>query len=370
MDERILPVLRCPVAQQPLALTVLESAEVGGRRLVKTGILSCPASRLWYPVVNFVPVLLTFPTPLAQSFARRHADALAKLPGFAAPALAPMPGEASVQRTFTEEWGGLGDDVLTFVYTDDELVTLHRDVWLRMAPAEIAARTRVVNVGCGFGKESVVLARIFPEADVFAVDLNLALIAAGPGLAAQARVHPVVASLFRLPFAPASVDHVHSQGVLHHTFSTRKAFDSIAALVAPTGSLFVWLYAAEDAHVVPGFRGFLIWLYWVVSHRIGRPILSRAPAWFRNGCLYALTAVMHPLIKARSRHRESWGFRNSLHGLRDAFTPRYAHQHGFNEVIEWFEELDFEPQIQSPRRYRALTGARMLGVGVLGRRRG
>jgi len=57
-----------------------------------------------------------------------------------------------------------------------------------------------------------------------------------------------------------------------------------------------------------------------------------------------------------------------LHGLRDAFTPRYAHQHGFNEVLTWFEDAGFEPRMQSPSRYRDLIGRRLVGIGIVGRR--
>ena len=57
------------------------------------------------------------------------------------------------------------------------------------------------------------------------------------------RVHPIVASLFRLPFARRAFAHVHSQGVIHHTYSTKAAFEAISAFVRPGGSLFVWVYA-------------------------------------------------------------------------------------------------------------------------------
>ena len=367
MDLRILSTIRCPVARASLALVTIDSEQHGGRTLVRTGILYCRESRLCYPIINYVPVLLTFATRLATRFMAEHAVAFAALEGFALPALAPLPGEQSVQKTFTEEWQGLGNDDRTFAYSDAELVSLHRDVWLQCSPQEAAAVDSVLNVGIGFGKESIVLGEIFPKADVFGVDLNLSLLDAAPRLNRYPRVHPIVASLFHLPFAPRSFAHVHSQGVIHHTYSTHAAFQAIAALVRPGGSLFVWVYAQEDSHVVPGLRGALIRAYWVVSHSLGRPILSRMPAPVRNGAMLALTAVLYPFIKLSDRRSQEWHFRNTLHGLRDAFTPRYAHQHGFNEVLMWFEDAGFTPRLQSPSRYRDLIGKRLIGVGVVGR---
>ena len=367
MDLRILSALRCPVSASRLELRAIESEERDGRKVVRTGVLYCAQSKHWYPVINSVPVLLTFRTRLVNRFMADHAGSLAELPGYTAPDLPPMPGEVSVQKTFTEEWSGLGNDERTFGYSDDELISLHRDVWLRFSQAETDAVDTVLNVGCGFGKEAIVLREIFPKADVFAVDLNLSLLQAAPRLNEYDRLHPIIASLFHLPFAPRSFAHVHSQGVIHHTFSTEAAFRAISAFTRPSGSLFVWVYAQEDAHVVHGVRGTLIWLYWVVSHRLGRPILSRMPAPIRNGAMIGLTALLYPFIKLRDRRSGEWHFRNTLHGLRDAFTPRYAHQHGFNEVLGWFEDAGFEPRMQSPRRYRALIGKRLVGVGVVGR---
>jgi SAM-dependent methyltransferase/uncharacterized protein YbaR (Trm112 family) len=368
MNADIVGALRCPVSGAPLEIITIAAEPLGAHTLVRTGILFCPASKLWYPVINHVPVLLVFATALARRFAADHEAVIAGLQGYAAPHQAPMPGEVAVQRTFTEEWGGLGADERTFIYSDAELVALHRDVWLRMSEAERAAVATVADIGCGFGKEALVLAEIFPRAAIFAMDLNLALLRAGPSLDRAGRVHPVIASLFRLPLAPGSMSHVHCQGVLHHTYSTEAAFKSIAALVGAGGSLFVWVYAKEDALVVPGLRGWLIWAYWLVSHRIGRPILSRLPAPLRNLAMLVLAGIAHPLMKLRDKRGGQWRFRNTLHGLRDAFTPRHAHQHGFNEVVGWFEDASFEPRLQSPRRYRELVGRRLLGIGVMGRR--
>ena len=183
-------------------------------------------------------------------------------------------------------------------------------------------------------------------------------------------VHPIVASLFRLPFARRAFAHVHSQGVIHHTYSTKAAFDAISAFVRPGGSLFVWVYAVEDSLVVRGLRGKLIRAYWLISHHVGRPVLSRAPAMVRNSAMLALATVMYPIVKLRDRRSDEWRFRNTLHGLRDAFTPRFAHQHGFNEVLTWFEDAGFTTRLQSPSRYRDLIGKRLIGVGVVGRRSG
>ncbi len=368
MDLALLPLLRCPISGGSLGLKMITPGRSADGDGVETGILTSSVSRTWYPIINHVPVLLTFPTPLVDGFARQHSSVIAALGDFHAPREAPMPGERSVQATFTEEWEALGDDEHTFVYTDAELEALHRDVWLRMSEVERAGVRTALNVGIGFGKETRVLAALFPNAMTVGVDLNLALVRAGRLLSGISRTHAVVASLFRLPFEPGTFDHVHSQGVIHHTYSTKAAFNNIAAFVRPGGTLFVWVYAAEDPYVVKGWTGWLVWLYWVTTHRIFRPILSRSPASVRNTAMYFIAGMLHPVLKRRASRPEQWRFANTLHGLYDAFTPRYAHQHGFNEVLEWFEDAGFEPRLQSPATYRRLMGKRLLGVGAIGRR--
>ena len=50
------------------------------------------------------------------------------------------------------------------------------------------------------------------------------------------------ADLTRLPFAPASVDLIFSEGVLHHTDSTERALKSLAPLLRPSGWFLFYVY--------------------------------------------------------------------------------------------------------------------------------
>lgn len=369
MRTALLEQFRCPISQTSLRAETFESGNViDGMPTIRTGLLWSEAG-YWYPIINHVPVMLVFSTAMTDAFAAAHAARINALPGAPRrPDREPELGERSVQRTFTEEWGALEDDALNFTYDEAELVALHRDVWLRMAEPERLAVRSVLNVGIGYGAEAMALAALFPNARVTGVDLNLAVVSAGRRLVETTRVDPVVASLFHLPFADASFDHVHSQGVLHHTWSTKAAFDAIERKVGRAGTLFVWLYAAEDPYVVHGLRGLLVKLYWWISHGIFRPVLSRAPAFLRNAVAHLISLVLHPVLARRGRHRGRWTYANTLHGIRDAFTPRYAHQHGFNEVVAWYEDAGYEPRLQSPATYRKLFGGRLVGVGVNGRR--
>ncbi len=147
-------------------------------------------------------MVLTFETKLSLRFINDNKSVLLEneYKNLKLPNLEPMKGEKSVQTTFTEEWGGLGDDEITFAYDKEQGIKLHKDVWLKMSKEEIETKSLVLDVGCGFGKEAKYLMEIFNKAKVVAVDLNLAVISAGLDLLETNRIFPVVSSLFRFIF--------------------------------------------------------------------------------------------------------------------------------------------------------------------------
>ncbi|MBC7187460.1 MAG: methyltransferase domain-containing protein [Calditrichaeota bacterium] len=385
MDLRILKTICCPGCKGALSAVpfndrvlplrtdrgdhVGESGAFRRGDVLENGALLCEACKAWFPVYFFVPVLLLFRTRFHDAFCRQFAEQMERLQGYSPPAHLPRPGERHIQDAFTAEWqlADIGRDSLSFTYTLDDLVALNREVWLKdISPLE--AMHIVLDAGCGVGMEALALRRLLKRAEVFAVDLNFALLKSGPAFVTENQIHLLVASLFDLPFREGSFDLVYCQGVLHHTFSTRAAFDSISRYVRNGGYLFVWVYGLED-HLVPkGKRGCLA----RVKHhaeRLLRPVISRLPGWCRLALLFALAWAVHPVFRKRMRHKEAWTLRHTRHSLHDWLSPRYAHRHGYNEAVEWFEEAGYELiGVQSPAAYRRLFGRRLFGVGLVGKR--
>jgi ubiquinone/menaquinone biosynthesis C-methylase UbiE len=206
------------------------------------------------------------------------------------------------------------------------------------------------------------------NAEIVGVDLNFALLQRGRATRDIPRFHLVIASLFHLPFRQESFDLVYSQGVIHHTYSTKAAFDSISRFVREDGHLFIWVYAL-DSHLLPeGYKGFILRTK-RIAETVFRPLVSRAPGPVREVIFWALTTALHPFIRRVVRHQDKWTRKNSDHGLRDWLSPRYAHRHSYNQVLEWFEDSGYEiAGLQSPKTYRRLFLKQLYGVGVLGRR--
>lgn len=378
METAALEMLRCPTCRGALDVTPFEQEELsadgsGGvataaRTVVRTGVLLCETCRIYYPIAADTPVMLRFSTALHEDFARRYADQLAELDGFRAPDGQPREGEAAIQETFTTQWDTVQEDELSFMYTREELVELNRRVWLPWLadlPEEERPQT-VVDVGCGVGTETIALQEATGAEQLWGVDLNFALLGRRSEYRDRPAVNFVVASLFDLPFAEGAFDLVYSQGVIHHTYSTEDAFDSISKHVRDGGRLFVWVYGLED-HLAPGGASRLSKHANVAAEAVLRPVASRAPGPVRDRLFDVLTELWHPRMRHRERHGQRWEKENTNHGLRDWLSHRYARRHGFNEMAEWYEDRGFRVVFtQSPRAYKELFGTPLWGVGMTG----
>jgi SAM-dependent methyltransferase/uncharacterized protein YbaR (Trm112 family) len=361
MKTGLADLLRCPTCAGQLELNALQSVRgtdrVADQELVETGLLLCGGCRVWYPISHHVPVLLDFLTEIHTAFASAHRAAVG---GYRPPAGQARPGERLTQSSFSTEWLALQDDELTFTYThrdreDFIRIELDRD---HDAPA---TGGKLLDIGCGYGTEARLLQRV-TGMEVFGTDLNLSLLASGPTLDREPLVHTVVASLFALPFPRGRFDVVYSHGVLHHTFSTSAAFASIADRVAPGGMLSIWVYAKSD------FEGSRRLRLSAGTERLLRPLVAGAPKRLQSAVAHALAVPHFVRYRLRGMNRGQWRFKNSLHSMRDRWTPRYAHRHDPSEVDGWFRAQGLEPVAVNATAYERRFGIPLIGIGRRGSR--
>jgi SAM-dependent methyltransferase len=371
----------CPTCKGGLQLTVFreEPRSVGSEeraraallgvdpgslaRVIEEGLLTCSACATWYPVLNFVPVLLDYRTELHREFRERHEARSGAFRGFDGPKGTPRPGEEAVQRSFTREWRTLPLDQVSFMYTPEQ-----RDRFIRLEldwpPGLDRPDLRVLEVGCGSGFESQSLDRV-TRGRILGIDLNLSLLRNGPALAAHPFIDVAVASLFALPARPGSFDLVYSSGVLHHSWSTKAAFDEIARYRKPEGAIYVWVYARDDIALT--LRTCLNWIF----EELFRPRIARLPEFLQDAIVRLLSWRHYRRYRQLGTYnREAWTFANSEHTMRDQWTPLFAHRHGFGEVIGWFLEKGLDYRLIDPRQYRELFGNELRGIGIRGTGRG
>ena len=362
MKTQLLEALCCPTSGSDLELEVYEAMPEGpAAGVVKTGVLRCATCRTWYPIINCVPVMLDFQSPLHRHFQARHAKRLATHAEFTPPRGVPRPGELETQRSFTTEWSGLVNDELSFSYTERD-----REDFLRIEldwPQWPLQRKgyQLLNVGCGYGLESVLLNRV-TGAQVFGVDLNLALLESGPRVASLPDVHVAIASLYALPFRKGTFDLVYSHGVLHHTHSTREGFESILSYLSDSGMIYIWVYGLEDFARTLGLR------FSYSVEMVVRPRLARLPIWLQSFWVYPMSLLHFAQYRRGGPNREKWHFKNSVHSVRDRWTCRFAYRQSFHEVLVWFLEQGLQANPVNSYAYLKRFGYPLIGVGMRGSR--
>jgi len=248
-----------------------------------------------------------------------------------------MPGEEDVLRTFSREWLDYRWDGQSYWNMTPTHTFRCMDVMLDLEARPVRGG-RVLEVGIGIGGIADHVARS-QECELVGVDLSYAVDAAQRHFGDNPFLHVVQASAFAPPFAEASFDLVYSQGVLHHTFSTRTALERLSRLPRRGGRLYVWVYSEADERRSPVRRGLML------LERAVRPVCWRLPAPLQTAMLLPLVPLylVNQNLLGGSRQPGSvrYGFNEALHAARDRFTPRYVHRHSNEEVGGWFRNLGY-----------------------------
>ena len=328
MRPRLAELVVCPIDRTPLELIEWDTRGSGADRMIDTGLLVNRARRLFYPIADGVPRLLVFPTTLVGRFTAAHADRLAReVPGFAPPREVGMPGEAEVLRTFSAEWTNYEWDGRAYWNLPAEDMFRAMGHVLDLDRKDLRGKL-VLEVGIGIGGIADFVARS-TGCELVGIHLSHAVDGAHRQFGANPHLHIAQASAFAPPFPNASFDYVYSQGVIHHTFSTFAAFESLSRLPRVGGRLYVWVYSAKDERRSLERRALM------ALETLLRPLLSRLPDRAHTVALLPLV----PLYIARRSGSDggaAYGFREAIHAARDRFTPRYVHRHSEDEVLGWF----------------------------------
>jgi SAM-dependent methyltransferase/uncharacterized protein YbaR (Trm112 family) len=304
---------------------------------IDSGILLCDQCRVMFPVVDGLPVLLCYTTPFHLRFSEQYKERLASLAPYGFLNQEPASGERAVMASFSKEWLDYEYDgvIWEMSYSDHEMRFLGE-----MGPAlkEPGART-FLEVGCGLGITTY-LAHKNSGMDAVGLDLSLAVWKACRHYRTNPFLHFVEASVFAMPFAGHSFDLIYSRGVLHHTFSTARAFDSVASLCRPGGSVYLWVYGTGSIRETV-FRRAVYMLEQAV-----RPALSHSPNSFPARVFLTLMGAGYVVFNGMRRMTnpsiQALTLARGVHAARDRFTPKYAHRHEASEVTGWFRRSGFE----------------------------
>ena len=337
-------------------------------RDIHTGLLVNRRRGLFYPIVDGVPRMLVFPTAVVSQFARRNRVRIERdAPGCAAPAERGTPGEEAVLRSFSNEWLHYEWDERAYWGQSAEDLFRSMDFALDVENKQLRDKL-VLEVGIGIGGIADHVVRT-QQCEILGLDLSHAVDAAFKHFQENPFLHVVQASAFAPPFKEAQFDFVYSQGVLHHTYSTRAAFTSISRMPKVGGRLYVWVYSRYDEQ-----RTRLRKLLYAVESAI-RPVYSRLPDPLQTIALapWAPLYILHQRVEARHNpHAATYTWREAMHAARDRWTPRHVHRHTNAQVLRWFTAAGYgELSVLSERIAPAyVPEALMAAVGVEGLRLG
>ena len=115
-------------------------------------------------------------------------------------------------------------------------------VELLHADTRYPSGSRVLEAGCGVGAQTVILAANSPEALITSFDISGASVEAARQAVQERGFRNVVfrqADIFKLPFAPASFDHLFVCFVLEHLPKPVRALQALQLMVKPGGTVTV-----------------------------------------------------------------------------------------------------------------------------------
>ncbi len=323
MRQSLLNVLCAPRSKKPFSLYAFESrrSSIDEEEDIIEGILLAEDSDEIYPIIDGVPVILD--ASFTQQFLHKHIEKISQNETLSKINLC-MQGRSN--WSFSTEWNYHFDSdlVITWGWTLEERVQqflLETDLEPNVCNGKL-----ILDAGSGNGQLSEALTRL--GATVVALDYSTSVAVAERRRKAP-NVHFIRGDLQAPPFDVNTFDIIISNGVLHHTPDTYKAFIEVAKLVKPGGRFYLWLYRKPEKFLR---RYFLLPVVDLV-----RIITSRLPCGPQMLLVkgYALTLMsLHKILGKYKDHPCSWPERVVM--AYDSLTPLWRHYHTPLEVSCWF----------------------------------
>ena len=357
MKPRLLDLIVCPIDKTDLELIEWETRPVSlssqdheritdlnlnpalFSKEIVTAVLLNRARKILYPIYRGIPRLLVFSTKASLTFVEENAERIRRdCPGFTLPSATPMAGEETVLRTFSSEWVNYDWDGQSYWNVTPEIVYKSIRFMLGLEHRPVTNKL-VLEVGTGVGGTANYMASS-EGCELVGIDLSYAVESAYHHFGGNRFLHLIQASAFATPFRENTFDLVYSHGVLHHTFSTKIAFERISKLPKAGGRLYIWVYNPHSETRT--------WSRRIVMdmEKVIRPFCWRLPERLQTLALapiIPLYFVHQNFYMKRDKSSEyiKYGWRHAMHAARDRFTPRYAHRHTEKEVYEWFREAGY-----------------------------
>jgi SAM-dependent methyltransferase len=203
-------------------------------------------------------------------------------------------------------------------------VPLSKDRLTRIAGGslDIFKGKNVLEAGCGAGRFTEIM--LNAGANVWAVDLSVAVDANYENCKGSSSYFVCQANILSLPFPPEQFDIVVCVGVIQHTPDPEKTMETLCSHVNPGGILLLDHYPPN--YPMPESRRFL------------RTILLKTPEKLRMSFVKAMVAMMWPIheVVYKNHGRGFWWLRRQLLKFSPVVDYQYAYpQLGRQLLYQW-----------------------------------
>jgi len=226
-----------------------------------------------------------------------------------------------------------------------------------------AGRQKIADIGCGCGFSSS-LWLLTPQWDGRAmwvgVDISEAIDVARERLGDLPNTHFVQGDALSLPFPDGSFDTIFSEGVLHHTPSTRTALLSCARLLAPGGEFHFYVYRRKspireftDDYVrqeIAGLSDEDAWEAMRPLTELGRALAEADTVveLRRDIAVLGIPAGRYDIQRLFYWHfaKAFWdpdlSLEENVHINFDWYRPHFCHRHHAGDIREWCAEAGMD----------------------------
>jgi uncharacterized protein YbaR (Trm112 family)/ubiquinone/menaquinone biosynthesis C-methylase UbiE len=313
MKQFLVSMLQCPLCKSELSLS---TEEIDGSEIIK-GVLVCTKCSNSFPISDGVPNLVP-----------------------------PEQRESHVARSFGFEWqehhlGGF-ENKTVFGRTLDKQIKYFFE-GLGISDTDINGKW-ILDGGCGSGVLSMEIARCYPKSEIIAMDITPAIKEVFRKGKQLPNLHVVQGNVLEPPFPVESFDFLWSNGVIHHTGDTQRAFESLTALVKNGGRAYLWVYE-KKLSVMVALRKLLRpfgLVHWNNRFLYRFCQVISFPTWL----VVTFLSIFHKFsfiqkhthLKIITRRR---GFHELVLTWFDVLSPMYRDTYTQQEFESWFEKRGF-----------------------------
>jgi SAM-dependent methyltransferase/uncharacterized protein YbaR (Trm112 family) len=232
-------ILACPSCGNDLQVEIFGGSDTE----ISEGVLWCQCER-WYPIIDGIPrILWGEQRGDYADFLSRHKQ-LDKKCSSTTDSQQSTTGK-QVRETFTTIWDKFPDFGIK-----DEGKQVFYDNWMAQKLglgsiselySFISSKKNILEVGIGSGQKLKMMAE-HTRGKVVGIDLTSSVEHVFKNTRDMPNVAVIQADLFALPFERGNFDFIISDGVLHHTPDTKRAFLAIIPFLARGGEIAIRVY--------------------------------------------------------------------------------------------------------------------------------